>query len=83
MSGRAERGYLKNGICKSFHGIDIAPDAVAEAARLAKEEGLDCTYETQDLNFLVLPENAFDLVVAQTSLHHCLHLEHVIEQIVR
>ena len=36
-----------------------------------------------DLNFLELPDNAFDLVVAQTSLHHVLFLERVAEQVWR
>ena len=36
-----------------------------------------------DLNFLELPEKAFDLVVAQTCLHHVLFLERVAEQVWR
>ena len=33
------------------------------------------------LNFIESPEKAFDLVVAQTSLHHVLFLEHIAEQV--
>lgn len=80
-SGRAERGFLKQGICQSFHGIDIAPDAIGEAKKLASQEGLNCTYEVQDLNSVLLSPEAYDLVVAQTSLHHVLHLEHVFDQV--
>ena len=36
-----------------------------------------------DLNFLELSDNTFDLVVAQTSLHHVLFLERVAEQVWR
>lgn len=82
-AGRAEREFIAQGICKSFHGIDIAADAIADAERLASEGGLPLTYEVQDLNFLELPAAAFDLVVAQTSLHHVLHLERVADQIDR
>jgi ubiquinone/menaquinone biosynthesis C-methylase UbiE len=82
-SGRAERMYLKQRVCSSFHGIDIAEDAIAEARKFAEREGLDCTYETADLNFVELPEARYDLVVAQTSLHHVLHLEHLLGSISR
>ena len=80
-SGRAERNFLKQGICTSFHGIDIAPQAVEQARLSAETEKLNCTYSVQDLNDLSLPKGAFDLVVAQTSLHHVLKLEHVMDQI--
>ena len=80
-AGRAERNLIEAGICSRFHGIDIAPDAVADAERIAAEQELPITYEVQDLNFVSLPENAYDLVVAQTSLHHLLRLEHVADEI--
>ncbi len=80
-SGRAERMLLNQGVCQNFLGIDIADNAVEEASNLAKKEGLACRYEVQDLNALHLPPNSFDLVVAQTSLHHVLRLEHVFDQV--
>jgi 2-polyprenyl-3-methyl-5-hydroxy-6-metoxy-1,4-benzoquinol methylase len=82
-SGRAERGFLKQGICNSFHGVDIAPQAIEQAILAAQREGQNCTYEVQDLNDLSLTENSYDLVVAQTSLHHVLRLEHVMDQVAK
>jgi SAM-dependent methyltransferase len=82
-AGRLERWLLKDNICQSFHGIDISERAIAEAQETAKREDLPLTYEVADLNFLELPEKTFDLVVAQTSLHHVLFLEHVAEQVHR
>jgi SAM-dependent methyltransferase len=82
-SGRAERAFLKQGVCASFHGIDIADAAIAEARRFAEEEELACSYETADLNFVDLPEAQYDFVVAQTSLHHVLHLEHLLDSVSR
>ena len=79
-AGRLERALLKGGICQSFHGIDISEKAIAEARETAKRAGLPITYEVGDLNFLQLPQKEFDLVVAQTSLHHVLFLERVAEQ---
>lgn len=80
-AGRLERSLLKAGICASFHGIDVAAEAVKTAQETAAREGLPLTYEVGDLNFITLPESTYDLVVAQTSLHHVLQLEHVAEQV--
>jgi SAM-dependent methyltransferase len=81
--GRCERELVQNGVCRSFHGIDISENAVATAREIAKEQNLPLTYEVADLNFAKLPEKAFDLVVAQTCLHHVLFLERVAEQVWR
>jgi len=82
-AGRCERDLISQGVCRSFHGIDISEDAVAKAREIAKKQGLPLTYDVADLNFVKLPEKTFDLVVAQTCLHHILFLEHVADQIWR
>jgi len=76
-AGRLERALVKDGVCKAFHGIDISEGAVADARRVAAEASLPITYEAADLNFIDLPLQTYDLVVAQTSLHHVLFLERV------
>ena len=80
-AGRLERHLLASRICRNFHGIDISENAIQEARTTAARDQLPITYEVADLNFVTLPPSAFDLVVAQTSLHHVLFLEHVAEQI--
>src|SRR5882724_6653474 len=82
-AGRCERELVHNGACGSFHGIDVSANAIAAARAIAKEENLPLTYEVADLNSLELPEKTFDLVVAQTCLHHILFLERVAEQVWR
>jgi len=82
-AGRLERALLQNGVGQSFHGIDISEEAIAQARAVAQQEQLPLTYEVADLNFVALPEQTFDLVVAQTSLHHVLFLERVAEQVWR
>ena len=72
--GRAERQFIDAGICKSFHGVDISEDLVADARKTAIEKGYDCTYESMDLNFCKLETNGFDLIIAQNSLHHLVQL---------
>ena len=80
-SGRAEHTYIANGICKSFHGIDIAEGSIDAAKKAAQEKSLDCTYEVGDINFLDMGNEKYDLIVAQTSLHHLTYLEDVFDRI--
>jgi SAM-dependent methyltransferase len=82
-AGRLERLLVHEGICRSFHGIDISEEAIAAARNTAREHRLPLTYEVADVNFVELPEKNFDLVVAQTCLHHILFLERVAEQVCR
>lgn len=81
--GRAERRFMKTGICQEFHGIDISEDSIKSAKASADEEGLNITYDVQDINFLKLEEGKYDLVVAITSLHHLVQLEHVADEIAK
>lgn len=80
-SGRAERNALTRGICTSFHGIDIAQDAIEEARRVAAAENLDINYSVGDLNSVELEPDSYDLVITQNCLHHVLQLEHLADEI--
>lgn len=82
-SGRAERRALQAGLAKRMHGVDISEEAIAAAKLAAERENLPLTYEVADLNFADLGENEYDLVLAQTALHHCLYLENVADAIAR
>jgi len=82
-AGRCERELIRNGVCRTFHGIDVSANAIVAAREIAKEQNLPLIYEVADLNFVELPEKTFDLVVAQTCLHHILFLERVAEQVWR
>ena len=82
-AGRFERELISRGVCRSFHGIDLSESAIEMARQIAKEQSLPLTYDVADLNFVQLPEKGFDVVVAQTCLHHVLFLEHVAGQIWR
>jgi SAM-dependent methyltransferase len=82
-AGRLERALIHERVCGSFHGIDISEKAITAAREIADNENLPLTYEVADLNFVELPEKTFDLVAAQTSLHHVLFLERVAEQVWR
>lgn len=80
-SGRAERTFLEEGICRSFHGVDIAEAAINQARETAATNGLPLTYEVQDLNFPDFPADTYDLVLAQTCIHHILQLERLADEV--
>ena len=80
-SGRAERNTLAQGICTSFHAIDVAEDALEVARRVAAQENLNITYEQGDLNTIKLQPESYDLVIANNCLHHVLQLEHLATEI--
>lgn len=80
-NGRAERFLMESGFCKTFHGIDIADDALASARQAATDTGLAITYEQADLNSVQLPASTYDFVVTQNCLHHVLQLEHLAAQV--
>ncbi len=82
-SGRAERTALAQGICTSFHGIDVAEDAIQEARKVAAQDNLNITYEQGDLNTIKLEPQSYDLVITQNCLHHVLQLEHLAAEIHR
>jgi SAM-dependent methyltransferase len=80
-SGRAERAFLEKGICRSFYGIDIAEGAINQARQTASANSLPLTYEVQDLNFPEFPADTYDLVLAQTCIHHIVQLERLADEI--
>jgi len=78
-SGRAERDFINKNICETFHGIDVSEAAIEEAKKLSK--GMPITYEVGDLNKIILEHDKYNLVIAQSCLHHVIELEHLAEQI--
>lgn len=79
--GRLERSMVNQGICRRFDAVDVSQDALRVASDRASAIGMDARYWQADLNHAALPKRRYDLVVAQTSLHHILRLEHLIGQI--
>jgi ubiquinone/menaquinone biosynthesis C-methylase UbiE len=81
--GRLERALFARGIPAHFDAVDIAEDALEVARREAAKVGMSATYWKSDLNFVELPREKYDLIVAQTSLHHVLRLEHVVDEMAK
>jgi SAM-dependent methyltransferase len=79
--GALERRAAALGLCRTFHGVDISPEAVEVARALADREGWNnFLYEALDANYLQLEPESFDLIVSDMAVHHIARLEHLFEQ---
>jgi len=63
--------------------LDINPVLVEIGQQRARDLGCDVRFEVADLNTVVLPPRAFDLVFCHAWLHHIIELERLMEQITR
>ncbi|MBI4417348.1 MAG: methyltransferase domain-containing protein [Ignavibacteriales bacterium] len=64
-------------------GIDLSPDRIRRATLKAQTEGLGqrVTFQTADLNTVVLEPNRYSCILAHDSLHHVLNLDHLLNQV--
>lgn len=70
------------GFADQLTGLDISEEGVRVASRKAAEAGYaNIRFLQCDLNSIVLEAGAYDMVVAQMTLHHIHNLERVFEQV--
>ncbi|MBF0429811.1 MAG: class I SAM-dependent methyltransferase [Fibrobacteria bacterium] len=83
--GKFERDVLKQGLSpKVFEAFDVSNKRVEEASRLASESGYDCLkYFVRDINYINLPSNHYDMVLANDNLHHFHNFERVFWEVSR
>jgi SAM-dependent methyltransferase len=75
---RIEREILAQNPSVHLTFYDISGEMLARRLRQFQSEfpgRVDTRQE--DLNFALLPENAYDLILSQSSMHHIVNLEHV------
>lgn len=78
--GRQDRSLYRHGIVETIVGYDLSPDSVDAASKWAVSAGIrGFDYRCDDLDTLGLDEAAFDLVVAEMSLHHVNNLERLFD----
>lgn len=63
--------------------LDLNGNILKKAREIAGRENLNIRFECADLNYISLPENSFDFIFSQASLHHIINLEHLFEQVNR
>ncbi|MBZ0264747.1 class I SAM-dependent methyltransferase [bacterium] len=83
--GMVEERLIRSGKIKKLDIVDLSSGAVEKFRGRLKEQGLEIPVSAQigDLNFIELPENSYDFILANTILHHIINLEHLLEQVRR
>ncbi len=82
--GGLERDLLRRGLVREIDGYDLSDGAIAEARRLAAEQGFtSIRYQIVDLDRYTLPEGKFDAIFAHSSVHHVAALENLFENVRR
>ncbi len=76
----AQRGAQATGIDVSEQALTIARDYYAQVQ--AETPGT-VEYRAADLNALELPAATYDVIAVKGTLHHLVHLDHVIEEIAK
>ncbi|MEP6768777.1 MAG: class I SAM-dependent methyltransferase [Acidobacteriota bacterium] len=81
--GWLERVLARDPRIAKVMGVDIAREAVEEAARLAEAEGLSprISHEVVDLDRDPIPGGPYDLVLAHDAIHHVRDLEGLFERV--
>lgn len=77
--GRVEKYLVSHGFTEKMETIELCAE-VNEDIRI-KDRRIDTM--PGDLNFVDLPENAYDFVLCHGVLHHLINLEHVLDRINR
>lgn len=83
--GVTEERMLRAGLFSRLDVVDLSRDAINHFQHRIRSQGIDADIRPKvgDLNFIHLPEKRYDFVLAHTSLHHIINLEHLLEQVRR
>ena len=81
--GLYERVCVQAGISEKMDAFDISEEAIEVAKTAAMKEGIInyINYQTADINTLLLPEEKYDMVLCNMSLHHFKELDHIYSEI--
>jgi SAM-dependent methyltransferase len=82
--GTVETDLLKRNAELTLIALDISSDALGRLhAKLEETFPGRSEVHQQDLNFVALPVDTYDLIVANSSMHHLVNVEHIAFQINR
>ena len=82
-TGVFEMDLQKQGLFRRLDAFDIADAAIAQARASAAQQKLSINFQISDINALQIEPEAYDVIVANSSLHHLSNLEHVVSEIHR
>jgi len=77
--GRVERFLIENGFTEKFDTIELNP----YMNRVASGVQPRINVQSEDLNFVQLPQERYDFILCHAVLHHLINLEHVLFQVNR
>lgn len=80
--GAVEERLIELGMFRSLTAVDLSERAVDLFRQRLRKRGFTTPVDAlpQDLNAVRLPEKAYDLILANSILHHVINLEHLLEQ---
>lgn len=73
--GNLERHLLSLGFFRQIDAVDISEESISQAKKTACKMNFKVKYKISDLNSIKLPQNKYDVVFANMSLHHVKNLE--------
>ncbi len=84
-TGHREIGWARLGVFKTINAYDISSPRIEYAKAQARRYGLDKTLDFQvgDVISLNVPKGSYDVVLAESSLHHLSPLESVLRNVER
>jgi glycosyltransferase involved in cell wall biosynthesis/ubiquinone/menaquinone biosynthesis C-methylase UbiE len=80
-AGNLERHLQGRKIFKILDAVDVSEGAVLEAKKLAEEQDFKINYCVDDINNIKLEQNKYKVVFFNSSLHHIVNIEHVLDEI--
>jgi len=81
--GDIEISLIKRGCISKITACDVSEGALLRARQSAENAGVDVEFLCADLNHISLPMGAYDIVLANSSLHHVGNLEPLMFQVRR
>ena len=83
-TGGLERDLARRSLIVAIDGYDPSADAIAEARRLAEEQGFgSINYNVADIDGDTLPQAQFDAVFTNSALHRAKALEDIVRNVRR
>jgi len=74
----------QHGLFGSMDAFDASPQSIEQAKQAAAQQGIrSITFQSADLNHILLPERTYDVVMMNMSLHHVKRLRPLLTQIRR
>lgn len=69
-AGSHERRFAKYNCFSSIEAVDVSPESISSAKKIAEDEDLDIKYHLGDFKKIDFLKESYDLILFSSSLHH-------------